>query len=71
MSVLLVFVLVNSCLAVQIKITNSWNGGFQGTFTVHADHAVHGWKAHLVFDKPISSLEVNFVVYLIKNVCEV
>ena len=55
---LFLLVCVTSSLAAPVTITNSWNGGFQGSFTVHADHAVHGWKAHLTFDKPVSSLEV-------------
>ena len=43
----------------RIKTTGEWQGGFNGVFTIHADNALHGWKAHLVFDKPVSSLEVN------------
>ena len=55
-----------SLAATPLSYTNQWNGGFQGTFTVHADHEVHGWKAHLIFDRPIDSLEVitNFCMVL-------
>ncbi|XP_045161145.2 endoglucanase E-4-like isoform X2 [Mercenaria mercenaria] len=55
---LFLLVCVTTSLAAPVNIVNSWNGGFQGTFTVHADHAVHGWKAHLTFDKPVDRLEI-------------
>ncbi|XP_052821138.1 endoglucanase E-4-like [Mya arenaria] len=51
-----------ACLGVafgqQLTITSSWNGGFQGFFTMNPDHDLHGWKVHLHFDKPVDNLEI-------------
>ncbi|OWF45590.1 endoglucanase 13-like [Mizuhopecten yessoensis] len=44
--------------ATNVQITNEWPGGFQGTFTLHPDHALHGWKAHLQFSKPVDKVEI-------------
>ena len=77
---MLVAVLI-ACLATAeaapIRVGNHWSGGFEGFFTVHADHAVTGWKAHLRFDSPVDSIEVNTnkfmshlqVSYLLGNIC--
>nr|BAF38757.1 cellulase [Corbicula japonica] len=58
MRLLLFLFCIHRLEAAPVTITNSWNGGFQGSFTVHADQAVHGWKAHLMFSSPIDSLEI-------------
>lgn len=44
--------------AVQLQVTSHWVGGFNAVFSVHADHAYTGWKAHIVFDTPVDSIEV-------------
>ncbi|XP_048748294.1 uncharacterized protein LOC125660495 [Ostrea edulis] len=41
-----------------VTVKTQWNGGFSGTFTIVSTATVHGWKAHLVCDSPINSLEI-------------
>jgi len=43
----------------SVQITNSWNGGFQGKFTINPPTDLHGWKIHLCFSKTVDSLEVS------------
>lgn len=62
MCILLLFGLVGSALSMsQLQITNHWNGGFEGDFTVTGE--AHGWKAHLVFDHPVNKIEVNNLLF--------
>lgn len=42
-----------------VQITNSWNGGFQGKFTINPPTDLHGWKIHICFSKQIDQLEVG------------
>lgn len=42
-----------------VTVKTQWSGGFSGTFTIVSTATVHGWKAHLVCDSPINSLEVK------------
>jgi hypothetical protein len=42
-----------------VYITQHWNGGYHGHFTLSPSQALHGWKAHLKFSKPVDTLEVN------------
>ncbi|XP_064612017.1 endoglucanase E-4-like [Liolophura sinensis] len=61
---MILYGLLLSCLvtlsrsAVPLQVTSHWVGGFNGVFSVHADHAYNGWKAHIVFDKPVESIEI-------------
>ena len=41
-----------------VYITQHWNGGYHGHFTLSPSQALHGWKAHLKFSKPVDTLEV-------------
>ena len=58
------FACLATAAAAPIRVGNHWSGGFEGFFTVHADHAVTGWKAHLRFDSPVDSIEVNANKYM-------
>ncbi|CAC5403737.1 E3.2.1.4 [Mytilus coruscus] len=40
-----------------VKITQTWNGGFHGTFTIVPDHTVNGWKAHFKCDRGLDKFE--------------
>lgn len=61
---LLVAVFVLACLAslhgadMPITIKQEWNGGFTGVFNVAPDHNYHGWCAHIVFDRPLNTIEI-------------
>ena len=54
---------VSSASAGPLTVVRTWTGGCMGTFTVHADNAVHGWKAHLTFANPLDKLDVTTVVH--------
>lgn len=41
-----------------VYVTQTWNGGFHGHFTLKPSHTVHGWTAHLKFSKPVDKVEV-------------
>jgi len=41
-----------------VTITNTWNGGFQGYFKLNPSSDLHGWKVHIVCDKPLDNVEV-------------
>ncbi|XP_046331999.2 endoglucanase E-4-like isoform X1 [Haliotis rufescens] len=43
----------------DIKITGHWEGGFNGQFCITLTEELHGWKAHLVFDHEVKSLQVS------------
>ncbi|XP_064612033.1 endoglucanase E-4-like [Liolophura sinensis] len=52
--------LVSSARGVdKIAVVNSWPGGFQGSFCVHANHAYHGWKALVIFSSAVENIETN------------
>lgn len=51
--------LLGMALADQVQITNSWNGGFQGKFTINPPQDLHGWKIQICFSKQIDQLEVS------------
>ncbi|XP_076092968.1 endoglucanase A-like [Mytilus galloprovincialis] len=40
-----------------VKITQTWNGGFHGTFTIVPDHTVNGWRAHFKCDRGLDKFE--------------
>lgn len=61
MYVLAVLAYLGLALAADpVRITNSWNGGFQGQFTIVPPTDLHGWKIHICFSKQIDQLEVIF-----------
>ncbi|XP_025083827.1 uncharacterized protein LOC112557908 [Pomacea canaliculata] len=43
---------------VTATISSHWQGGFQGKACLPVEKEMHGWKIRLVFDQPVSSLEV-------------
>ncbi|KAK3581341.1 hypothetical protein CHS0354_016185 [Potamilus streckersoni] len=49
---------IASVTAFNVTVTNHWNGGFQGKFSINADHAIYGWRAHIVCNNPLDKLEV-------------
>lgn len=42
-----------------VYITDTWNGGFHGHFTLSPSQAVDGWTAHLKFSGAVDKLEVR------------
>ncbi|KAH3741115.1 endoglucanase E-4-like [Dreissena polymorpha] len=58
MFLLMLLGILGSGWAADITVTNSWNGGFQGYFKLNPSQALHGWKVHLVFDKPVDNIEI-------------
>ncbi|XP_055958362.1 endoglucanase A-like [Patella vulgata] len=49
------------CIAaanVDVEIKSHWNGGFNGKFCIDIAKELHTWKAHVIFDKPVESIEV-------------
>ncbi|ESO91444.1 hypothetical protein LOTGIDRAFT_153886 [Lottia gigantea] len=55
---LTVLVLLNTVNCTEINIKSHWNGGFNGKFCIDVVKELHSWKAHLVFDKSVESLDV-------------
>ncbi|KAL3861625.1 hypothetical protein ACJMK2_007650 [Sinanodonta woodiana] len=49
---------IASAAAFDVTVTNHWNGGFQGKFTITPDHSLHGWRAHIICDRALDSLEI-------------
>ncbi|KAK3581340.1 hypothetical protein CHS0354_016184 [Potamilus streckersoni] len=51
-------VTIASAAAFDVTVTNHWNGGFQAKFTITPNHALHGWRAHLICDRSLDSIEI-------------
>ncbi|KAK6177432.1 hypothetical protein SNE40_015535 [Patella caerulea] len=50
-----------ACIAaanVDVEIKSHWSGGFNGKFCIDIAKELHTWKAHVIFDKPVDSIEV-------------
>lgn len=54
----------NEAIGDQVQIHNSWDGGFHGSFTIHTDHQIIGWTAHLAFSKAVQSLQIFKAIVL-------
>ncbi|XP_045161141.2 endoglucanase E-4-like [Mercenaria mercenaria] len=48
---------ISYVLATPLKINSVWAGGCEGQFIVQANQNVHGWRATLHFNRPISVLK--------------
>ncbi|XP_046572617.1 endoglucanase E-4-like isoform X1 [Haliotis rubra] len=59
MLLLLAAVLGLTSAATDIKITGHWDGGFNGQFCITLTQELHGWKAHLVFDHEVKTLQLS------------
>ncbi|GFO24173.1 endoglucanase [Plakobranchus ocellatus] len=57
-SVFLVMAIRAAVGVTTVDIINHWNGGFQGQVCIPITKELLGWKAHLVFDQDVDSLEV-------------
>ena len=42
-----------------VYITQIWNGGFHGHFTLRPDHTLHGWEATLTLSVGVDRLDVS------------
>ncbi|XP_053378705.1 endoglucanase E-4-like isoform X2 [Mercenaria mercenaria] len=58
MFVAILFTCIGVLHAEPFTIINEFPGGTEASFTVHADHAIHGWQVRLVFDRPIYQLKI-------------
>lgn len=65
MMYLLVFIFVSTGWSVfaqnaaPLTVVRTWTGGCMGTFTIHADNAVHGWTCTLSFTTSLDKLDVS------------
>lgn len=44
--------------AAPLTVVRTWTGGCSGTFTIHADNAVHGWTCTLTFATALDKLDI-------------
>ena len=51
--------MATAAVAMDIPITRHWSGGFQSDFCYTAHSRLHGWTAHIVFERALDSLEVR------------
>ncbi|XP_053378966.1 endoglucanase E-4-like [Mercenaria mercenaria] len=49
---------VSGQTSAPLTVVRTWTGGCMGTFTIHADNAVHGWTCTLNFAPPIDKLDI-------------
>ena len=55
----LLVTMTTATVAMEVPITRHFTGGFQCDFCYPMTREVHGWTAHVLFDRAVDTIEVR------------